>query len=150
MAQAPYPAFFKDYYAYSLIFGQLLYIVMSSFVAYLVSGLINIRIITKWKVLLQGRYFWLRSLGSSTIAEALYSAIAILMMEMGSLPLKNIWQIILVSYLIKVTYSLIFAWPSNLLVNYIKYTAKINVYDYPIHHTPFRKRKIQQLQTEVM
>src|SRR5579872_4011577 len=56
VARAPYPVFFKDYYAYSFIFDQLLYIVMSSFIAFIISSLINIRIITKWKILLQGRY----------------------------------------------------------------------------------------------
>lgn len=148
VSRAPYPLFFKDYQAYSLIFGQLLYIVMSSFIAFIISGLINIYIITRWKVLLQGRYFWLRSLGSSTIAEALYSAIAILMMEIGSIPLNNIWKVILISYLIKVTYSVIFAWPGNLIVNYIKSTAKIDVYDYPENYNPFKKNK-NEPQTEI-
>src|SRR3990167_4013065 len=149
VARAPYPVFFKDYYIYSLIFGQLLYIVMSSFIAFIISGLINIHIITRWKVLLQGRYFSLRSWGYSTIAEALYSAIAILMMEIGSIPLTNIWKVILISYLIKVTYSIIFAWPGNLIVNYIKSTAKIDVYDYPANYNPFKKDKNELLQTEI-
>ena len=130
--QSPYPAFFKNYAAYHLIFGQLIYIVMSSFLAFLISNLINIHIITKWKILLQGKYFWLRSLGSSTIAEALYSAIAILMMEIGSISLRSIWKVILISYLIKVTYSIIFAGPGNLLVNYIKHKSKIDIYDQEI------------------
>jgi uncharacterized PurR-regulated membrane protein YhhQ (DUF165 family) len=99
-------------------------------------------------VLLQGRYFWLRSLGSSTIAEALYSAISILMMEIGSIPLANIWKVILMSYLIKVAYSIIFAGPGNLIVNFIKSTAKIDVYDYPASYNPFKKDK-SELQTEI-
>lgn len=149
VARAAYPVFFKNYYAYSFVFDQLLYIVMSSFIAFIVSGLINIYIITKWKVFLQGRYFWLRSLGSSTIAEALYSAIAILMMEIGFIPLANIWKVILISYLIKVTYSIIFSWPGNLIVNYIKSTEKIDVYDFPSNYNPFKKNKNDQLQEEI-
>lgn len=148
VARAPYPMFFKDHHAYSFVFSQLMYIVMSSFVAYIASGLINILIITRWKVLLQGRYFWLRSLGSSTIAEALYSAIAILMMEIGSLSLNSIWKVILISYLIKVIYSVVLAYPSNLIVNYIKCTAKIDVYDYPVNFNPFKKNKNELLQAE--
>lgn len=101
-------------------------------------------------MLLQGRYFWLRSLGSSTIAEALYSAIAILMMEVGSIPLANVWKVILISYLIKVAYSIIFAGPGNLIVNYIKTTAKIDVYDYPANYNPFKQDKNNQLQTEIV
>jgi len=129
--RAPVPAFFKDYQVYSSVFGPLLYIVISSFIAFVISGLINIHIITRWKLLMHGRYFWLRSLGSSTIAEALYSAIAIIMMEIGSIPANNIFKVILTSYLIKVIYSIIFAAPGNALVSYIKLTTNIDVYDTP-------------------
>lgn len=127
--KAPFPAFFKADDAYGLIFGPLIFIVMSSLIAFVVSSLVNIHIITKWKILLRGKYFWLRSLGSSTIAEGLYSAIAILMMEINSIPLVKIWKLILISYLIKVIYSVLFAAPANLLVNFIKISTKIDIYD---------------------
>src|SRR3990167_8542287 len=149
VVRAPYPVFFKNYYVYSFVFNQLLYIVISSFVAFIISNLINIHIITRWKILLKGRYFWLRSLGSSTIAEALYSAIAILMMEIGSISSANIWRVILMSYLIKVTYSVVFAAPGNLLVNYIKNSTGIDVYEQSASFNPFAKDKNELLQTEI-
>lgn len=130
VVRSPAPDFFKDYFIYYRVFSPLLYIVMSSFIAFIISGLINIHIITRWKVLLQGRYFWLRSLGASTIAEALYSAIAIFMMEIGNISLFNIWKVILTSYIVKLIYSIIFSGPGNLIVNYIKIKAKIDIYDY--------------------
>lgn len=149
VVRAPFPPFFNDYHVYFLVFSPLLYIVTSSFIAFIISGLINIHIITRWKMLLRGRYFWLRSLGSSTIAEALYSAIAILMMEVGSIPLANIWRIILISYFIKVIYSIVFAVPGNILVNYIKNATKIDIYDYPANYNPFEKNKSETPQMEV-
>lgn len=144
IVRAPYPDFFQNFYPYYFVLDQLLYIVVSSFLSFMISGLINIYIITKWKILLRGRYFWLRSLGASTIAEALYSAIAILLMEVGSISLSNIWKVILVSYSIKVTYSIILAIPSNLLVNYIKHVTKIDIYDYPPNYNPFENNDAQQ------
>lgn len=140
VSTAPYPVFFDAYNAYFLVFGELLYIVGSSFFAFIISNLINISIITKWKILLQGRYFWMRSLGASTIAEALYSAIAILMMEINHIALADIWRVIIISYLIKVIYSIIFAFPGNLIVNYIKNTTKIDVYDHPNDFNLFGKK----------
>jgi uncharacterized integral membrane protein (TIGR00697 family) len=136
---APAPAFLKNYQTYINVFDQLLYIDISSFFAFITSGLINIYIITKWKYLMCGRHFWLRSLGSSTIAEALYSAIAIVLMELGSIPLGNIYKVILISYLIKVTYSIIFAAPGNVLVNYIKKTTGIGTYDASDDFNPFKQ-----------
>jgi uncharacterized integral membrane protein (TIGR00697 family) len=128
----PYPIFFKDYQAYSLIFGQLFRLISCSFIAFIFSGLVNVYIITKWKVLLKGRYFWLRSLGSSTLSEALYSAIAITMMEINSIPTGSILKVILISYSIKVIYSVVFAGPANILVNFIKRNAKIDFFDAPV------------------
>jgi queuosine precursor transporter len=138
----PYPGFFKDSAAYTLIFGQLFRLVLDSFVAFIIASLANVYIITKWKTMLNGRYFWLRSLGSSTLAEALYSTIAILMMEISAVPLGDVFKVILISYLIKVIYAVIFAGPANLFVNYIKRTTQIDIYDNPLKHiNPFKKNK---------
>ena len=98
-------------------------------------------ILSRWKVLLKGRYFWLRSLGSSTIAEAIYSLIAILMMEILSIPLKSILQVVTISFSIKAIYSVLLAGPANLLVNYLKKLTGIDVYDFPTQFTPFKYAK---------
>lgn len=136
---APSPSFFTEQTAYSFVLGSsLLRINISAFAAYIISNLINAHIITKWKILLKGRYFWLRSLGASTFSEALYSLIAILMMELNSIPLTNMFKVILLSYLIKVSYSIIFAWPASCLVSHIKKSTGMDVYDLPKNYTPFK------------
>ena len=101
-------------------------------------NLVNSYILTRWKVLLKGRKFWLRSLFSSTFSEALYSFIAILMMEINSIPLNDVLKVVIISYLIKATYSLVFAVPANVLVNHIKKRTGIDVYDFPQRFTPFK------------
>ena len=136
---ATYPSIFKVQAAYAYILGpSLLRIDLSGFIAYIVANLINSYILTRWKILLKGRKFWLRSLGSSTFSEALYSFLAILLMELKSIPLNNVLKVIIISYLIKASYSLIFAGPANLLVNYIKKITGIDVYDFPKSFTPFK------------
>ncbi len=136
---APHPTFFKETAAYNHILGlSLLRIDISGFIAYLTANLINSYILTRWKVLLKGRKFWLRSLGSSTFSEALYSFLAILLMELNSIPLHNVMKVIVVSYLIKASYSLVFAGPAQLLVNYIKKLTGIDIYDFPKNFTPFK------------
>lgn len=136
---APFPAHFKGEFSYFHILGpSLLRINISGFVAYIIANLINSYIITKWKVLLKGRKFWLRSFCSSAFSEALYSFIAILMMEINSIPLNYILKVAIVSYLIKATYSLVFSGPANLFVSYIKNKTGIDVYDLPENFTPFK------------
>lgn len=139
---APHPSFFKEESAYAYILGpSLLRIDLSGFVAYIIANLVNSYIITKWKVLLKGRKFWLRSLGSSTFSEALYSFIAILMIELHSIPMKNLLNIILASYIIKVIFSAIFAIPGQILVDWIKKLTGIDVYDFPVKLTPHKYLK---------
>ncbi len=134
---APHPAFFKEQHAYAYILGpSLLRIDISGFIAYIIANLINSYILTRWKVLLKGRKFWLRSVGSSAFSEALYSFLAIMLMEVKSLPLHNVLKVILISYLIKLSYSIVFSGPAQLLVMYIKKLTKIDVYDLPKNFTP--------------
>lgn len=127
---APYPKFFNAQTAYSHVLGgSLLWISISGFSAYIIANLLNSYTITKWKILLQGRYFWLRSVGSSAIAEALYSLIAIFLMELQFVPMKGILKIVILSYIIKVIYNIIFSFPAQIFVSYIKKLTRTDVYD---------------------
>lgn len=128
---APHPSFFKDQAIYSFLLGpSLLRINLGGFLAYMVSNLLNAKIITKWKVLVKGKYFWLRSIGASTISEGLYSLIAILLMELNTIPMHDILKVIFLSYIIKLSYSIIFAVPASLLVAYVKRVTGVDVYDH--------------------
>ncbi len=136
---APSPSFFKEQHSYTTILGSsLLWIDLSGFFAYISANLLNTYILTRWKVLLKGRKFWLRSIGSSLFSEAFYSFLAILIMEIKSVSLDNIFKIVLLSFGIKAIYCLIFAFPGNLLVAKLKKVTGIDVYDLSPKFTPFR------------
>lgn len=129
---APYPDFFGGNDRYSSILGSsLFHITVSGFFAYIVANLINSYIITRWKVLLKGKMFWLRSIGSSVFSEVLYSFIAIFAMQFGSIPLNEILKVALISCTIKIVYSVVLAFPANLLTNHVKRVTGIDVYDVP-------------------
>lgn len=67
--------------AYLHILGpSLLRIDISGFAAYIIANLVNSYIITKWKILLKGRRFWLRSFEIfNVLRRVLYLFLAILM-----------------------------------------------------------------------
>ena len=129
MISTPSPENWHQQSAYVFVFGSLIRIDLSGFIAFITSSLVNIRFITKWKIMFMGQYFWLRSFGSSAIAEALYSAIAIIMIGFGSLPFSTMLSIVLITFCIKAVYSIILAYPGNILVNYLKHSLKIDVYE---------------------
>jgi len=136
---APHPSFFNQQSAYNSVLGfSLLWISFSGCAAYILANIANSRILSRWKVLLKGRHFCLRSLGSSLFSEALYSIIAIIMMEFAAIPFKNIIQLTAISFSIKALYSFLLALPANILVNYLKKITGIDVYDFPNKFTPFK------------
>ena len=142
---APHPSFFKEQESYSYVLGlSLLRINISGFIAYIVANLTNSYVLSRWKILLKGRYFWLRSLGSSTFSEALYSFVAIVMMEISSIPLHNIMKVVAISFSIKAIYSILLAAPASFLVNYLKNLTGIDIYDFPNKFTPFKYAKTNQ------
>ncbi|PJE14244.1 queuosine precursor transporter [Legionella sp.] len=145
--QAPHPSFFTHQSSYDYVLGvSLLRINISGFIAYIFSNLMNSYILTRWKFLVKGKYFWLRSLGSSIFSEILYSFIAILMMELSSIPLKEILKVATISFSIKAFYSIVLAYPANILVDYLKRVTGIDVYDFPKKFTPLKySREIKEV-----
>lgn len=133
----PHPSQFQSNPTYYKLLGpSLMWINFSGFFAYLVANTLNAYIITRWKIMLKGKFFWIRSLGSSSLAEAIYSFIAIILMEIFSIPLTNILKVILLSYSIKLLYSLFFAFPMTSLVKFLKNYSGIDIYDFPKQLTP--------------
>src|SRR3990167_5825284 len=57
----PSPHFWHGQSAYELVLGDLMRITASGLIAYVISGMLNIYLLVKWKFLLKGRYFWFRS-----------------------------------------------------------------------------------------
>jgi uncharacterized integral membrane protein (TIGR00697 family) len=139
---SPGPSFLTNNSAYDQILGwPLLRIHFSGCFAYLFAILLNTKILTQWKILLKGRKYWLRSLGSCTISELLYSFVAILLMEAQSIPVSYIFKVVVISYLIKMSYNVALVVPAQVLVNYIKKVTGIDVYDFNYQFTPSKYYK---------
>lgn len=116
----PSPFDWKNQAAFDLVLGHLIRIAIGTLSAYAIGGLINIHLLTKWKALMSGRYFLLRCIGSSTIGEAFYSALNVWAILLGSLPASKIAMIMCWSYLLKIFFTSIMAYPAMLLVRFLK------------------------------
>jgi len=130
---------------YLFIFGKFHYYYLIGVVALFISGIVNIFAVSKWKILTQGRSFWLRSLGSSTIGEFLYSLITCLLVfgvsylsPLNNASLSHALNIMITAYITKVVYTIILAWPANILAQFIKNYEGIDVYDRNINFNPFK------------
>ncbi len=142
---APYPHFLYNQQAYELLLGMpLVRIHLSTSLAYLLAILLNTKILTQWKVLLHGKKFWFRSLCTCTLSELFYSVIAIILMELQAIPVSYILRVMVISYLIKCSYNIIFLIPAQLVVSYIRQCTGIDVYDFDVLFTPSRYFKLRR------
>ena len=69
------------------------------------------------------------------------------MMELASIPLNDILKVAAMSFSIKAIYSIVLAYPANILVDYLKRVTGIDVYDFPKKFTPFKYSKETQEDT---
>lgn len=124
--------------AYDQVLGKLMRVFIGSIAGVIIGAFTNTYLITKWKLLVQGKYFWLRSIGSSATGQLAFTVITLLFDLSGILPFNQITQLILISFTIKLTLTLLFAMPSSIIVYYLKKLENIDVYDYRTNFNPFK------------
>jgi uncharacterized integral membrane protein (TIGR00697 family) len=105
---------------YSQAFDRLPLLALISCISVFTSGLLNAYVITKWKALLKGKHFILRSLGSSAIGELIFSFIAVSLQFFGVVSFKTITELVLVSLTIKLIVNPLIIIPSSFFVRMLK------------------------------
>jgi hypothetical protein len=138
LIRLPSPTFWHGQASYLLVLGNILHLYLGGITAMIIAGFVNTYIISKWKILTRGKYFWIRTIGSSTIGEAVYTILAFFLMFFGTIPIVQLKFFIFWAYLFKVGYAILFAIPANLLVNYLKKEEGTDVYDYHVNFNPFK------------
>lgn len=138
LIKLPAPIDWKLKSDYDIVLSPLLRICVSSFVSMGTGSFINIYLLTKWKILLKGRFFWLRSLLSSTIGELVFTVIAVLIIFYGNVPNHSLFNIMVTSYLFKVIFSPFAVLIANEFVRIIKKIENVDIYDYGTNFNPFK------------
>lgn len=137
--RAPYPPFWKsNAEAYFISMHALIRATIAGIIAVLIGQFINIYLMSKWKILLRGRYFWLRSAGSSIIGDAVTVSISILLIFWGRVPTQLFTHLLIPELIIMVLFSSLGAVPALVIA---KLTAKfegINTYDVGVNFNPFK------------
>lgn len=106
--------------AYSEVASNLHKGATASFVAIVISGIVNAFILNKWKIKLNGNYFFMRSIGSTSIGEFVFTVLVYVIGFHGFTSLPTIFKFIMVSFAIKIVANPLMAAPINILANYLK------------------------------
>lgn len=124
--------------AYSIVLGSLWRPLSSEVIGVLIGAFVNSAIISKWKTITHGKFFWFRSICSSAIGELIMLLISVPLALYGTLSIKEIAILILYAYSYKIIFAVVISGPANYLANILKDKEEIDIYDYNVSYNPFK------------
>jgi uncharacterized integral membrane protein (TIGR00697 family) len=124
--------------AYAEVLGQTPRILAASFVAYLFGEFANAFVLAKLKIATQGRWLWVRTIGSTVVGQALDSAIFVTLAFAGTLPGSALAGVVAGQWIAKVLYEaagtpLVYA-----VVGWLKGREGVDAYDVETNFNVFR------------
>ncbi len=133
----PAAGFWGAQEAYDTILGATPRILGASLIAYLVGEFANAYVLARLKVATEGRFLWLRTIGSTVVGQSLDSAIFIVIAFSGILPTSVLITTIVVQAVAKTAYEALATPLTYLVVGWLKRAEGIDTYDRDIRFNPF-------------
>ena len=116
-------------------------IVLASLAGYLVGEFFNSAIHSRIKVLMEGRLFWVRAIGSSLVGELLDSLVFVAIACLtGVFPWELYVTLVFTNYIIKISIEVLIIPFSYLSVWLLKRAEDLDVYDRGVRYNPFKFR----------
>lgn len=112
-------------------------VAISSSLAIFAGAFINAYAISKWRILLKGQYFWLRSLGATAIGEFIFTIISYIGEFVGITSLSKVFQLIMISYVTKLLINLILVIPAAFICYTLNTVERSSVQDKKVAFNPF-------------
>ena len=97
----PAASFWDGQKAYERILGYTPRIVAASFLAYLVGEFANSFVLAKLKIATQGRWLWMRTIGSTLVGQGLDSMVFISLAFAGTIPVHALTLAVVTQWLAK-------------------------------------------------
>ncbi|OGT32516.1 MAG: hypothetical protein A3C44_02075 [Gammaproteobacteria bacterium RIFCSPHIGHO2_02_FULL_39_13] len=143
LQKLPTPPEFSQYTnAYHIILNLLFRAGISNAIAIMIGAFFNIYFVSRWKIVLRGKYFWLRSLGSSAIGEALYTIFVVSLVNVGVVPFPHFLQILGMSYSYKLLFDTVAIMPANLLAQFLKKRESLSDCRFAQDVMPFKNERV--------
>lgn len=135
----PNPNFWQNSVHYEVVLSPLAKNLIAYVLASFCGLFLNSYLISRWKILLKGRFFILRSLGSSIFGEFIYVIVGFSIEFVGVIPADKILLLMISSFLIKVAANIIYVWFASFLTTLLKRSENYDAYDDGISFNPFIK-----------
>lgn len=116
----PSPAYWTHDAQYHFVLGNMPHILLAALISIVAGSFINIYLISRWKLLWQGKHFLARSLSSSIIGELLQYFLSLFMIYFSHIAFHNIFSMFVNDYLYQVAFLIIFSPVINFITQAIK------------------------------
>jgi len=127
--------------AFAVVFNFVPGMVAASLVAFWCGEFANSYTLARMKLLTEGRWLWTRTVGSTVVGQAVDTTIVMFLAFGGTLSTKLILNLIGSGYLGKVLYEVLATPVTYLVVNFLKRSEGVDVYDTHTDFNPFSKEK---------
>ena len=138
--ELPPAPFWKGQVAYQEILGQTPRILVASFAAYLVGEFANAFVLAKLKIATEGRWLWMRTIGSTVVGQALDSAVFVALAFSGAVPVGALVGIIGAQWAFKVAYEAAATPLTYATVAWLKSREALDTFDYHTDFNPLHLR----------
>ena len=133
--------------AYEQVFGQVPRIVLASIVAFWAGEFVNSYVLARMKVLTQGRWLWSRTIGSTITGQGIDSLLfyplafypVAFLAPTGFTP-SLVVTVLLTQWVLKVSWEVLLTPVTYIVVNFLKRSEGVDVYDRGTDFTPFKAR----------
>jgi uncharacterized integral membrane protein (TIGR00697 family) len=122
--------------AYERILGYTPRLLFASFLAYLVGEFANSIVLSRMKVATGGRWLWSRTIGSTLVGQGLDSLVFVAVAFFGTVPPAVIISAIAAQWIFKSLYETAATPLTYLVVNHLKRTEGVDVYDRDLSLNP--------------
>ena len=123
--------------AVETIFGSTPRIVVASITAFWCGSFVNSFVLAKLKILTQGRFLWLRTIGSTVCGELVDSVLFYVIAFAGVWTVQELVTVTATQYVLKSTWEVIATPLTYRLVGFLKRTEQEDWYDRNTNFTPF-------------
>jgi queuosine precursor transporter len=127
--------------AYESVFGQTPRIVAASCLAFWAGEFANSFVMAKMKIWSNGKHLWQRTIGSTAVGQAVDSAIFYPLAFLGVWPTSQVITVAATNYVLKVAWEAFLTPVTYKVVNGLKRTEGVDVYDRGTDFTPFSIKK---------
>ncbi len=120
------------------VFGNSWRIALASMLAFWCGSFVNSYVLAKLKIWTQGRFLWVRTIGSTAFGELVDSSLFYVLAFYGIWPIQELIQVALVQYVLKTSWEVLATPLTYWVVGALKRKECVDHYDIHTNFTPFR------------